>query len=829
MIDRTLHLYQECASEDAAACRSLLEGVRHAAGDSKSTVALITSATQRLQRLTAATAFAEDPEELHTAVDPRTGTMTSEGQPAVALTAPAGELESLEAWLVAGRLDEPALLSSSVAEFGAIAQLLPAGSKARIAVWHLSGAPAALSVVGAEGVDAILPCTVSWAELIEAIRLTLNLRATAAVTKFLFNDLFDFSDVAPRIAQILAGPIKAALAALPESPTAFHISGLSRRQSWLARELAGAVGLPHWEPDAKVILQSYGVSLAPAVSATALPLAILPLLHAAVAETPQGPWLAPWRSAQLALNQRSAPLTESAPATTTPVVKASVPTLEGSASRVAWSASPVVATVVETIRAGVTTALATPPPVVMPPPRPTVRIGARKLVLAPHTPSPLTGWPQPVQCGPPVEEDHSAPVADATSTPDLPCEITPPVEPPAPSPSTPAPPANRPRGRQRVLYMAGVAVVLAAVNAVTYFHRAPSPVALPPSSPLTIAPQADGPAMADTVNEDLAITDLVESAPSADSPAATLSSMELGHPSLPWLSASTPTWLPAPLQASDDDSAERDFFRRWWGGEPTWQFIPAPSHAGRASEAITPAPSTGALQIVSDGKDWVFRLTNHLGDTRVVSSGFADSLPTGEYVLEVARPGWRPLQEKLQISAGTTTTITPRFTTGRLLIRTQPEGAEVYLNGHSVGRTPVELTELPTAAFELVLSLADHDDVRLGGEIMAGATTELSFQLDRLDRLARVSELAEPPVATVRVAPNFRRLPLIKSGRVLLSFIIDRTGTPSAIRVEDASDRRLVRPCLEVITKWQFSPGINREGKPVNTRVHQLFQVAWEE
>src|SRR5690606_14582416 len=134
------------------------------------------------------------------------------------------------------------------------------------------------------------------------------------------------------------------------SPTAFHISGLSRRQSWLARELAAAVGLPHWEPDAKVILQSYGVSLAPAVSATALPLAILPLLHAAVAESSQGPWLARWRSAHEALNPFSAPLTESAPATTTQEVTASVPTLEGSASRVAWSASPAVAAVAETIR-----------------------------------------------------------------------------------------------------------------------------------------------------------------------------------------------------------------------------------------------------------------------------------------------------------------------------------------------------------------------------------------------------------------------------------------------------------------------------------------------
>jgi hypothetical protein len=464
---------------------------------------------------------------------------------------------------------------------------------------------------------------------------------------------------------------------------------------------------------------------------------------------------------------------------------------------------------------------------VVPPPRPIVRIGARKLVLAPNTPSPLTGWPQPVQRVPAVQDEPLDRGIDTSVEPVSPTETTPLPEPPAPVVSDPAAPKAQPRRRQRVVYMAGVAMVLAAVNGVTYFNRTSEPASPRPPVQLTTASQSDSEASVGAVSEDLAVAAFVESAPEVDSPAATLSSMELGRAPLMWLSAPPRSWRPAPLQDLGSVAAERDFSRRWWASEQIWQIDP-PHISDAGQSKLEPATHpTGALQIVCDRSDWQFRLIDELDQSRVVAPGLNEALPRGEYVLEFSQPGWAPIQEKVIITSDDTTTVTPQFATGRLLVQTFPDGAEVFLNGRLVGRTPFELRDQPAGAFEMVLSLPDHDDVRLGGDVMGGATTELSFQLDRLDRLARVSELITPPIATVRVAPNFRRLPLVRPGRVLLSFIIDRTGAPSFIRVEDASDRRLIEPCLDVITKWQFSPGINREGKPVNTRVHQLFQVAW--
>ena len=728
---RTVEAYEECSAEDPVATREALSRIRALASSSASVTALFGPNSQQVHWIDGAST--QRPESLTTAIrgqsagaasndaryglaDAATLGVVQAGRPAVHVSAAVAELEPYSDWLTAARFDPTALLSSTLAHVAAaVAALQAENSTERVALWDSCGASGAIWLVSASGVAAVVPCPATWSSVVEAVQRALNLRATSTVSKLLFNDLFDFSDVAPRVAETLAADLRPALAGFPQAATAWQILGRAPRHAWLEKALAQALDLAEWQPDATDVGARFGFTLAGADPST-LPAAVYPLLHAlsSVSREEDSAWQ--WQDeADLPAPRTIATALTQPPRVTLPTPNPIKPFSAPDIASDAPTASPAPAA------------------------RTMVQIGNRRLMLAPSGPSPLTGWPHPVrarQAQPDEDEFPRYPVGDEpTSTATLPADDEALSSPDASaedrSGESAEPESPNPKRRR---WCVAIAVFILIAAASLYQLR---PFFFPTEWEMTSPP--------------FQLAEDVDSTASIIAVEATALAPEL----------TTETEPAEPVQA----------------------------------------PVAPRAEIAADAEA-VLR-TDELEQSLIDGASVPE--PTGQ-------------------GAPPAVIATPLL--GRLVLRSEPAGAMVYLDGVMVGRTPLELTEQPVGPFKALLSLDGFEELHVGGELYSGETTELTLPLTNVDRLAKVHELVEPPAATRRVAPDFRRLPYVSTGHVLLSFVIDRRGTPVGVRVEQTTDQRLVQPCLDAFAQWQFSPGINRDGRPVNTRVHQLFQIA---
>jgi len=80
------------------------------------------------------------------------------------------------------------------------------------------------------------------------------------------------------------------------------------------------------------------------------------------------------------------------------------------------------------------------------------------------------------------------------------------------------------------------------------------------------------------------------------------------------------------------------------------------------------------------------------------------------------------------------------------------------------------------------------------------------------------------PQATKRVPPIYpAKLKSAKiAGNVLLSFVVDVTGKPTQISAVQSSNEALVKPAVESLTQWRFTPA-QKDGHPVACRIQQPF------
>lgn len=105
---------------------------------------------------------------------------------------------------------------------------------------------ASLAWVGADGVRAVAQAPLGYARIFEAVQHGLGLKFKAAAGKLFYNENYDFTDAAPKIASELAEVLKPSL----NGPSAarLHIAGLTPAQSWLTKQLAESLGLKPWTP-----------------------------------------------------------------------------------------------------------------------------------------------------------------------------------------------------------------------------------------------------------------------------------------------------------------------------------------------------------------------------------------------------------------------------------------------------------------------------------------------------------------------------------------------------------------------------------------------------
>jgi TonB family protein len=152
-------------------------------------------------------------------------------------------------------------------------------------------------------------------------------------------------------------------------------------------------------------------------------------------------------------------------------------------------------------------------------------------------------------------------------------------------------------------------------------------------------------------------------------------------------------------------------------------------------------------------------------------------------------------------------------------INTIPEGAEIFANNVSIGRTPLTLENVSPGKVDYRLELADHIPANTAGTVEPEKALDLTSFLVPIEKLARVADLDSPPRPTKTVQPKLPKdANEFKGQKVLISVVIDENGEPRDWRIIQSPDPTLADACIEAIAQWRFEPGTVK-GRPVKVRV----------
>jgi TonB family protein len=287
---------------------------------------------------------------------------------------------------------------------GAIAASLRASGTGSVVLWDLGVDSSTLVQVTAAGIGAVAACEVGLGAIFEAVQAALRLKFRGAGERLFFNETYDFTEAAPKVAAAVSAKFKAAFSELPPSGAvpALACIGLTGKQAWFLKELASSVESQPWAPEAGKLASDLGAKFASAAVEAEFSPACAPLFQL-LSSRMQGSesWRPSWVSVE-AKPEELPPPAEPEP-------------------------------VAEPVRA--------PPPARA---RPSIAIGGESAAAAanPRPPKPVVGpkttmAPFPTAAARPPRAPMS--IAPAPAEPKAPEPPTPGPPPAAPAPSAPAP------------------------------------------------------------------------------------------------------------------------------------------------------------------------------------------------------------------------------------------------------------------------------------------------------------------------------------------------------------------------------------------------------
>lgn len=155
---------------------------------------------------------------------------------------------------------------------------------------------------------------------------------------------------------------------------------------------------------------------------------------------------------------------------------------------------------------------------------------------------------------------------------------------------------------------------------------------------------------------------------------------------------------------------------------------PKPAERVRLFAQLVPEARTGFLYVNSTPQGAEVYVSGQLRGRTPISL----SLPEGSYPVELRLADYEPYRATLKVEQGRETRLevrlTPLVRTGTLSLDSRPQGAEVYVDGALVGRTPLSLS-LPEGRHEVRLLLAGYSEYRAQVEVRRNETTQLFAQL----------------------------------------------------------------------------------------------------
>lgn len=208
---------------------------------------------------------------------------------------------------------------------------------------------------------------------------------------------------------------------------------------------------------------------------------------------------------------------------------------------------------------------------------------------------------------------------------------------------------------------------------------------------------------------------------------------------------------------------------------------PSPAAAAAATSPEAPPPLRTELQLQSTPPGALVVINGAVWNERTPTSlAVAPSDAKRPHVVELRLPGYRTWKHSSVVVASSQRyrlAVTLEPTRMALDVRSTPAGAEIDLDGNSLGKTPLTIPNLPAdgAQHTLRLHLAGHTDVTVPVLLEDGAHLTVDKKLEAELRYGRInvhvdpwadvywngSHVAEAPVSGLRLPVGRQRLKLV--------------------------------------------------------------------
>jgi len=740
------------------------------------------------------------------------------------------------------KLDPIRVESATVSLLGACqAAVALAKDTGPVLVWEVGEKVSDLFMVGAEGIQAARRLGFGFDAIVDAIATEINLKFKASAAKLFFNDLYDFSETGPKIGSRMGSQLQAEVSALAlqsgRQPVQFLCTGFPGKQQWFSESVAKGLNLAPWRPDVAAWCGKAGVKFASGSAPEGFSPAWYGVLGAAAAFRADRPEHdAVWhpvlhRFGPAPAEEKPAP----APAAAAPVAKAAAPAP-------APAAKPAPAPAPAPVKA------AAPAPAAKPTP----------------TPAPVAAKAAPAST--PAKKDEKAAPAPAPAKKDEKAAPAPAKkdEKAAPAPvaakkdEKPAPASGAAPKKSFFASPVGIAAVigLLVVLGGGYFMFSSMQESNRKAEAERVAAQQAAAAAEARAKADAEALRVAQEKAQAEAEARRQAEAEA---------------IRREEENAQRSEAER---QRLLTARGSLRVVTTPAGATVSVDNMTPRetpatftdlrlgkytaeismagyePTTIEVEVKEDqtSDPGVVRLVRHLGsldlatdpagvtyEVRPGAERFGsnvkqgatpatlEGLPTGEYLVTLAREGWPPHSETVLVERNRVTKVTRNFSGGAINVTSLPQGATVIMDGKQVGTTPVTITDVPLGNVSLQVQLATYQPRTISGTVEASKPLDLNAILEPIDPIAKTSELDERPLPVKTVQP------IADPGRfrdkfAMVSVVVDREGMPTDVKVEKSNDEEFAVLCLEAVRQWRFTPGRIR-GQPVKARVTVPFSI----
>ncbi len=148
----------------------------------------------------------------------------------------------------------------------------------------------------------------------------------------------------------------------------------------------------------------------------------------------------------------------------------------------------------------------------------------------------------------------------------------------------------------------------------------------------------------------------------------------------------------------------------------------------------------------------------YVDDDQVGVTPYQAQREVGQYRLRIIQPFYHELEDTLSVEVGSvfvaTYALRPRF--GQLLIRSNPSGARVLLDGNAIGMTPILQERISSGSHMLEVTLAPYETLRRSVTMEDGLVDTLNFDLEKT--VGRLQVSSTPPGASVSIKESGREL-----------------------------------------------------------------------